>query len=538
MISRLKYPLFASLLLLLLLLTSSLASARPFSAVSLLEGRTYDQAHDTGYIDWSGTVQYINLLHKDGTSLPPDEGGTYCGAGCREEVTRISNGGEVSGSFNRNTTYFEVMVAFSHDFNVGDAVLSACSATMTYTLYAGPGFSLPGFVSMPMNVPAGCRTWTLTASGGYVDFRSVDVYYVAAPPTATATLTFTPTSPAVFTSTATPISTPTRTTVPSATPTGTATSTATWTPTPTATNTATYTPSLTATYTATSTFTFTPTNTATATATHTATPSRTPTSTATWTFTPSPTNTATRTPLPTTTHTTTFTATATYTSTPSRSPTFTPSNTALPTALPLPPSVSLTEHWWIWESGILHVTPKTYPIASVKLTISDPQDRWPAVTLEFDPRKESELVVWDRRFADGTLAPSGEYPVQVRVCDDHGLCASAAGAISIPVGTWPTVTKTPTSTTTPTARPSVTPTLTKIPASPTSIPVVPSPIPTDPVPHPIPWPIWQLLGLVGLMIVIASASVVDPRPAAVRQLGEVIGQISNRNQLDSSQDEN
>ena len=127
MISRLKFTLLASLLLLLLLLTSSLASARPLSAASLLEGRTYDQAHDTGYIDWAGTVQYIDLIHKDGSSLPPDEGGTYCSAGCRENVTRISDGGRVSGSFDRDTTYFEVMVAFSHDFNVGNAVLSACS---------------------------------------------------------------------------------------------------------------------------------------------------------------------------------------------------------------------------------------------------------------------------------------------------------------------------------------------------------------------------------------------------------------------------
>lgn len=539
MISRLKYLLLASLLLRLLLLTSSLVLARPLSAVSLLEGRTYDQAHDTGYIDWTGTVQYIDLIHKDGTSLPPDEGGTYCGAGCREEVTRISSGGEVSGSFDRDTTYFEVMVAFSHDFNVGDAVLSACSATTTYTLYAGPGFNLPGFVSMPMNVPAGCRTWTLTASGGYVDFRSVDVNYVAAPPTATPTLTITPTLTAVFTSTPTPTSTSTRTAVPSATPTGTATSTATWTPTSTATNTATYTPSPPATYTATATFTFTPTNTATATATQTATLSRTPTSTATWTFTPSPTNTATRTPHPTSTQTTTFTATATYTSIPSRTPTFTPSNTASPTALPLPPAVSLTEHWWIWESGVLQITPKTYPITSVKLTISDPQKRWPAVTLEFDPRKESELVIWDRRFADGTLAPSGEYPVQVRVCDDHSLCGSAVGRISVPDGVWPTMTPTFTPTTSSTTLPSVTPTRTRIPDSPTPELIVPTtPIPSAPTPRPVAWPLWQILDLVGLMIVIASASVVDPRPKALRQLGEVMERISNRNQLDSSQDEN
>lgn len=208
------------------------------------------------------------------------------------------------------------------------------------------------------------------------------------------------------------------------------------------------------------------------------------------------------------------------------------------TALPLPPAVSLTEHWWIWEFGLLHITPKTYPIASVKLTIYDPQDRWPAVTLEIDPRKESELVIWDRHFADGTLAPSGEYPVQVRVCDDHKLCASAAGRISIPDGVWPTMTPTITQTTTSTVLPSSTPTRTRIPASSTPVVALPSPTPSAPIPQPTQWPLWQVLGLAGLMIVIASASVVDPRPLALRQLGDVMEQMANRNQLDSSQDEN
>jgi hypothetical protein len=207
-------------------------------------------------------------------------------------------------------------------------------------------------------------------------------------------------------------------------------------------------------------------------------------------------------------------------------------------ALPLPPAVSLTEHWWIWESGVLHVTPKTYPIASVMLTISDPQDRWPAVTLEIDPRKESELVVWNRRFADGTLAPSGEYPVQVRVCDDHNLCANAVGRISVPDGIWPTLTWTSTPTTISTMLPSATPTRTRIPVSPTPVLIVPSPKPNTPTSHPTQWPLWQILGLVGLMIVIASTSVVDPRPMAMRRLGEVMEQIANRKQIDSSQDEN
>lgn len=208
------------------------------------------------------------------------------------------------------------------------------------------------------------------------------------------------------------------------------------------------------------------------------------------------------------------------------------------TGLPLPPAVSLTERWWIWESGILHVTPKTYPTASVKLTISDSQDRWPAVTLKIDPRIESKLVMWDRHFADGTLAPSGEYPVQVRVCDDHNLCASTTGKISVPDGVWSTMTPTFTPTTTATLLPSALPTKTKIPASPTPVLIVPSPTPSTPASDPTHWPLWQLLGLVGLMIVIASASVVDPRPVALRRLGEALEQISKRNQIDSSQDEN
>lgn len=524
MISRWKYSLLSALPLAILLLTSSLASARPLGAVSLPEGRTYDQAHDAGYIDWKGRVQYVRLFHKDGASLPPDEGGTYCGAGCWEKVTRISNGSSVSGSFARDAAYFEVMAAFSHAAEVGNAVLTACSQKTVYKLYAGPGSSPPGFISIPLGVPAGCRAWTLAASGGYVDFRSVDVNYAPASPTATVTRTLPPTS------------TPTRASVPSATPTRTATSTATraatftFTPTPTntftatatQTNTPSRTPTSTATYTLTSTLTSTAT--ATATATHTATPSRTPTPTATWTFTPSATNTATYTPVPT------FTATVAHT--PSRTPTFTPTMTALP------PVVSLTEHWWIWESGDLHITPKTYPIASVKLTISDPQGRWPTIVHEYSPSKVPEQVTWDRRFADGTLAPSGEYPVRVRVCDDHNLCANAVGRISIPDGVWPTMTPTFTPTNTSTMLPSITPTRIKIPASPTPVVALPSPAPTTPTTQPTQSPLWQVLGLATLMIAVASASAVDSRPLALRRLGEALEQISKQNQTNSSQDEN
>lgn len=187
---------------------------------------------------------------------------------------------------------------------------------------------------------------------------------------------------------------------------------------------------------------------------------------------------------------------------------------------------------------MLQITSRTYPIASVKLTISDPQDRWPAVKMEMDPRTKFEMVIWDRRFADGTLAPSGEYPVQARVCDDHNLCASAVGRISIPDGNWQTATPTWTPTTTSTISPSITPTQTRITASPTSVAATPSPTPTPPTPHSTSWPFWQILGLIGLMLVIVSGSIVDPRPMALRRLGETLEQISRRNNTNSSQDEN
>ena len=164
-------------------------NAAPLFALALLEGRTYDQAHGSGYIDWSGSVQYKQVEHKDSSSLPASEGGGSCAIGCIEWVTRISNGSSVSGSFSRDVSYFEVMVGFSPFGGVGIATLRACSAVKTWDLFKSSG-SMVGFVSMSLAVPAGCRTWSLSASSGYVEFRSVDVNSVGV--SATPTYTSTP----------------------------------------------------------------------------------------------------------------------------------------------------------------------------------------------------------------------------------------------------------------------------------------------------------------------------------------------------------
>ena len=148
----------------------------------LRNGRTYDQ--ELNYIQWNGSVSYINLFHRDNTSLPPSEGGAYCGSGCTEQVTRIQSGSSISGNFTYLQT-FNVQVAYSGDFNVGSAIVRACGQTIrTEDLYiANQG--VPGFNNLPSpawNVPtAGDCTWSITASGGYVDVRAVTTTYRTTP---------------------------------------------------------------------------------------------------------------------------------------------------------------------------------------------------------------------------------------------------------------------------------------------------------------------------------------------------------------------
>jgi hypothetical protein len=148
----------------------------------LKSGRTYDQ--ETSYIQWNGSVSYVSLYHADGTSLPPSEGGGSCGAGCTETVTRIQNGASVSGNFTYLST-FNVQVAYSGAGGVGTAVIKACGQTIaTQNMYMA-GSGTPGFVNFPApawNVPtSGDCTWSISATGGYVDFRAVTTGFRSTP---------------------------------------------------------------------------------------------------------------------------------------------------------------------------------------------------------------------------------------------------------------------------------------------------------------------------------------------------------------------
>lgn len=687
----------------LLLWTSASTYAAPLAAYALPEGRTYDQAHNAGYIDWSGPVQYVYITHRDGSSLPPEEGGAYCGSGCSEWVTRLGNGGTASGSFDRNVSYFEVMVEFTREGGVGTATLQACSASMSWYLYNNT--SLPGYVSMILAVPSGCRSWSLSASGGFVDFRSIDVEYSGPPNTATPTPSRTPT----FTPTIT--RTPTATFTPSLTPTLTFTPTMTFTPTATFTNTPSPTPTplppqitgvvvcdlwgdagwcrgeetleLTASDPQGFDVTITgdlngepftcgsscdmplPEGMGTANYTVTSSSGRTASGSSTWQRDGTPPDLtvvlppadgrngwyvsevdlsaaatdaisglsilhgsldggSTWIPFPihftdgnhlALIHARDVAGNEVSVSRSIRVDTVSPvvqitshsngdvvqgnvhlsgnmedqtsgpeggeisidgGNTWQPVLLEAgnwsfvwrsgevpngeyviqmrgsdragndsdissitltvdnaPPAVSITERWWIWETGTLKVSPNHFPIVSIHVTIRDPQKRWKEVVLDFDPGRNSYIVKWDRRFGDGILAPAGEYPVLAVACDVNGLCGQDAGRIVIPEMATSTATISPSTTATSTVMPSATLTATQIPSTPTLVLNTPIPVET-PEPTRSTLPLWQMIGLLGLFMVIASASVVDPRPKALRRLGETFRMMSKRTKDDST----
>lgn len=174
---------FIALFTALLMAAIAVQTVLAISPDYLKSGRTYDQ--ERTYIQWNGSVAYVSLYHRDSTSLPPSEGGGSCGSGCTETVTRIQSGSSISGNFTFLKT-INVQVATTGDSSAGTAIIRACGQVIASQNLYLPGGGTPGFNNIPnpaWNVPtSGDCTWSITASGGYVDFRAVTTSYRASPP--------------------------------------------------------------------------------------------------------------------------------------------------------------------------------------------------------------------------------------------------------------------------------------------------------------------------------------------------------------------
>jgi hypothetical protein len=191
-----------------------------------------------------------------------------------------------------------------------------------------------------------------------------------------------------------------------------------------------------------------------------------------------------------------------------------------------PPKVSITQSWWIWESGHLSARPGVVPLADIRLEIAC--GSLPDVRLEFkDEHKLPAKYTWNRRCGDGVLAAPGKYPVTLTACDIFGRCASASGLIQIPAGVvladpTPTATSTRPGLPSPTPLyPLSTPTASAQAAPPTSPTEVP---PLPPAPIPWHWPLWLLPGaaILGTLVAFGINQIHDPRPAALRRLGAIL----------------
>jgi hypothetical protein len=96
-----------------------------------------------------------------------------------------------------------------------------------------------------------------------------------------------------------------------------------------------------------------------------------------------------------------------------------------------PPHIKLTPEWLIWQSGTLLIKTEYFPVRNGTIVIADKKGRWPAVRIPFGEKYPAEIR-WDRRFADGILAPSGDYLVTVSACNIYSLCSEKSATIKIP----------------------------------------------------------------------------------------------------------
>jgi type II secretory pathway pseudopilin PulG len=116
-----------------------------------------------------------------------------------------------------------------------------------------------------------------------------------------------------------------------------------------------------------------------------------------------------------------------------------------------PPQIRLTPSWYLWERGEVQVRDGESGLVGVEVEIRDPQGRWPKVVRSYEASGGSFAIgiEWDRRFADGTLAPIGSYEVVVKAWDRAGNFARQMASLYIPAPNAPTYTPAPATTTLP-----------------------------------------------------------------------------------------
>jgi hypothetical protein len=202
-----------------------------------------------------------------------------------------------------------------------------------------------------------------------------------------------------------------------------------------------------------------------------------------------------------------------------------------------PPSVGITPEWTVFGRADVTIQAGSSPVAGAIITVSDPEGRWPDAVFGYSPGELPSGFSWPGRMGDGSTAWAGKYRVTVRAWDDYGNSAEAVGWVVI----HPAPTAVPTDAPQPAAvqpaadtpRPANTPV--PAPALPTAVPTVaPAPQPS-PVPRIVAILLWPVVGLVGMLTVLAAAGVSDGRPRSIGRLAATLDAVFSSHE-DQSQE--
>jgi hypothetical protein len=197
----------------------------------------------------------------------------------------------------------------------------------------------------------------------------------------------------------------------------------------------------------------------------------------------------------------------------------------------LGPSISITKSWWLYQTADVKMAGGVLPISGARIVVSDGGTH--TRTYNYSPGSLPSKFQWDGIWGDGTKAKPGKYQVAAAAWDMLGTDAHAVGTVHVPYPI-PTPTRTATPTSTPTPTRTAAPTQAPMRTPPAPIPTPAAPVvraaapPKTPKPTGKPLPFWPVAGLVALLAALASASLSDPRPRALRTLGKTLEDLQGK----------
>jgi hypothetical protein len=196
------------------------------------------------------------------------------------------------------------------------------------------------------------------------------------------------------------------------------------------------------------------------------------------------------------------------------------------------PSVWITKSFWVSQAAEVRISKGSLPVEGARIVVSDGDGH--KRTYRYEAGSLPKSFRWDGLWDGRIWARPGNYKVEVSAWDRFGNEGHTSGTVRIAIP----ATRTPTPTATPTITYTITPSPTGTPVPPAKATTLPPAVlrrPSAAQPHPetLVDPvkrsnlIWSIFSLVSLLAVLASASLVDPRPRALRRLADTMNSIIN-----------